>query len=122
MIRSYAIGDARRRALRQHLVTHDAPHSRRASQICGIPAKSGNPWYDLDVTTPDDSERVLDSDGDAESYTAADPAAARRGWWPGQKYTGGALAILLILLFLATPFILLFMVVLTEALIHRTIG
>ena len=73
------------------------------------------------MTTPDDSERVLDSDGEAESYTAA-PDAARGGWWPGQKYTGGALAILLILLFLATPIILLFMVVLTEALIHRTIG
>jgi hypothetical protein len=110
---SYAIRRRVSYAVRQHVVTRADAHSRRGSQAARITAQSGNPWYALHVPTPDDTEH--------ESYIAAGPAVARDGW-PGQKYTGGALAILLVLLLLATPFILLFIVVLTEALIHRTIG
>jgi hypothetical protein len=55
----------------------------------------------------------------AESYIAASRAATRRRWWPGRGYTGSVLAILLMLLILATPIVLLFIVVLTASVIHR---
>jgi hypothetical protein len=54
----------------------------------------------------------------AESFIAASRAAARRHWFPGRAYAGSVLAILLMLLILATPIILLFIVVLTASVIH----
>jgi hypothetical protein len=53
----------------------------------------------------------------AASFLAASRAAARR--WPGQAYLGSFLAISLMLMILATPIILLFVVVLSAWVIHR---
>ena len=54
-----------------------------------------------------------------QSIIAASRAAVRRRWRPGETSTGAFLAISLILLILATPIILLFIVVLTAGVIHR---
>ena len=54
-----------------------------------------------------------------QSIIAASRAAVRRRWWPSETSMGTFLAISLILLILATPIILLFIVVLTAGVIHR---
>jgi hypothetical protein len=54
-----------------------------------------------------------------QSIIAASRAAVRRRWRPGETSMGTFLAISLILLILATPIILLFIVVLTAGVIHR---
>jgi hypothetical protein len=54
-----------------------------------------------------------------QSIIAASRTAVRRRWWPGERSTGVFLAISLMLLLLATPIILLFIVVLTASVIHR---
>lgn len=66
-----------------------------------------------------DVRRELGVSGVADSFIAASQVAARRRWWPGKAYVGSALAILLMLMILATPIILLFIVVLTAGVIHR---
>ncbi|HEU4730866.1 MAG TPA: hypothetical protein VFT22_23385 [Kofleriaceae bacterium] len=55
----------------------------------------------------------------AESFLAASRAASRGRWWPGRAALGSALAVLLMLMLLATPIVLLFIVVLSAWLIHR---
>jgi hypothetical protein len=67
----------------------------------------------------DDVRRDLGVSGVTDAFIAASEAAARRSWWPGKAYVGSALAILLMLMILATPIILLFIVVLTAGVIHR---
>src|SRR5262249_34854477 len=59
--------------------------------------------------------------GGADAFIAASRAARRR-WWPGNTSAGTALAILLILLILATPITLLSIVGFTAALIHRALN
>ena len=54
-----------------------------------------------------------------ESFIAASEAAAQRSWWPAKGSKGTALAILLVLMILATPIVLLFIVVLAASVIHR---
>lgn len=71
--------------------------------------------------TPEVRRAVAVSDV-AESFIAASRAAARRRWWPWKTSMGTALAILLILLILATPITLLSIVGFTAALIHRTLN
>jgi hypothetical protein len=66
-----------------------------------------------------DARRRLGVSADADSFITASRVAARRGWWPGKTSMAGALAILLILMLLATPIILLFVVVLSAWVIHR---
>lgn len=68
--------------------------------------------------TPE-TRRVIGVSEVAESFIAASRAAARRRWWPGRTSIGSALAILLILMILATPVTLLSICGLTAALIHR---
>lgn len=66
-----------------------------------------------------ETERDLGVSERATSYIAASRAAARRGRWPGRSVLGSALAIVLMLMLLATPIVLLFVVVLTAFVIHR---
>jgi hypothetical protein len=54
----------------------------------------------------------------AGSFLAASRAARRR-WWPSKTSIGGALAILLILMILATPITLASLIALTAAMIHK---
>jgi len=58
-------------------------------------------------------------DVSVQSIIAASRSAVRRRWLPGENSTGAFLAISLMLLILATPIILLFIVVLTAGIIHR---
>ena len=55
----------------------------------------------------------------ADSFIAASRAARRRRWWPSKTSVGGALAIMLILLILATPITLASLIALTAAMIHK---
>ncbi|HEX3765846.1 MAG TPA: hypothetical protein VHW23_44420 [Kofleriaceae bacterium] len=54
----------------------------------------------------------------ADSFIAAS-RARRRHWWPGKTSIGGALAILMILVILATPITLASLIALTAAMIHK---
>jgi hypothetical protein len=55
----------------------------------------------------------------AGSFLAASRAAGRRRWWPSKTSIGGALAVLLILMILATPITLASLIALTAAMIHK---
>ena len=55
----------------------------------------------------------------ADAFIAASRAAGRRRWWPSKTSIGGALAILLILMILATPITLASLIALTAAMIHK---
>jgi hypothetical protein len=65
-----------------------------------------------------ESRRDLGVSEAADAFVAASRASARRRW-PGRSIVGSGLAILLMLMILATPIILLFIVVLTAFVIHR---
>jgi conflict system STAND superfamily ATPase len=54
----------------------------------------------------------------AASFVAASRARRRR-WWPSKTSMGGALAILMILMILATPITLASLIALTAAMIHK---
>lgn len=54
----------------------------------------------------------------AASFVEASRARRRR-WWPGRTAVGGALAIMLILMILATPITLASLIALTAAMIHK---
>jgi hypothetical protein len=66
-----------------------------------------------------DTHREIGVSDAAASFIAASRAEARHRRWPGTGVLGSVLAILLMLLILATPIILLFVVVLTAFVIHR---
>jgi hypothetical protein len=66
-----------------------------------------------------DARREVGVSDVAEAFLTASQAAARRRWWPGRATVGTLLAILLPLVILATPFILLFIVVLSAWVIHK---
>jgi conflict system STAND superfamily ATPase len=55
----------------------------------------------------------------ADALIAASRAPRRRGWWPGRTAIGGTLAIVLILMILATPITLASLIALTAAMIHK---
>jgi hypothetical protein len=55
----------------------------------------------------------------ADAFIAASRAPRRRRWWPSKTSIGGTLAILLILMILATPITLASLIALTAAMIHK---
>ena len=55
----------------------------------------------------------------ADAFIAASRAASRRRWWPSKTSVGGALAVMLILMILATPITLASLIALTAAMIHK---
>lgn len=55
----------------------------------------------------------------ADAFIAASRGARRRGWWPSRTSIGGALAVMLILMILATPITLASLIALTAAMIHK---
>jgi hypothetical protein len=54
----------------------------------------------------------------ADTFIAAS-RVRRRGWWPSKTTVGGALAILMILMIMATPITLASLIALTAAMIHK---
>jgi len=103
--------------LRRQLESDAADWHEREDRGAGLLDKSqlreldgwliGGPWRDLGVTAQ------------AESFVTASRAAARRRWWPSKNTVGSVLAVWLMLMLLATPIVLLFIVVLTAWMIHR---
>jgi hypothetical protein len=55
----------------------------------------------------------------ADAFIAASRAPRRRPWWPSRTAFGGALAVVLILMILATPITLASLIALTAAMIHK---
>jgi len=55
----------------------------------------------------------------ADAFIAASRAPRRRSWWPGRTAIGGTLAVVLILMILATPITLASLIALTAAMIHK---
>jgi hypothetical protein len=74
---------------------------------------------ELSAALPPEVRRDLGVTAMAESFITASQAAARRRWLPGPTTTGPVLAVVLTLVILATPIILLFVVVLSAWMIHR---
>jgi hypothetical protein len=74
---------------------------------------------ELAAVLPPDVRRDLGVSAAAESFLTASREAARRRWLPGAATTGPILAVMITLLILATPIILLFVVVLSAWMIHR---
>lgn len=102
--------------LRRQLEDDAAAWSQRAD---GTGLLDKRQLGELSAALPPHVRRDLGVTTTAESFITASQAAARRRWLPGPATTGPVLAILLTLLILATPIILLFVVVLSAWMIHR---
>jgi hypothetical protein len=74
---------------------------------------------ELAIWLTTDAKRDIGMSTVAESFLTASHAATRRRWLPGRVTAGTFLAISLVLMFLATPIVLLFIVVLTAFMIHK---
>lgn len=100
----------------------DAAEWSRADQGAGDAGLLDNAELrELDAWLTPEARRTIAVSETAESFIAASRAARRR-WWPGRTSLGTALAILLILMILATPITLLSLVGFTAALIHRLLN
>jgi hypothetical protein len=106
--------------LRRQLEADAAEWQLRASQ--GTPAAGlldRAQLAELTAWLVTDPGRELGISDPAASFIAASRAASRRRWWPGRTSIGGALAVLLILMILATPITLASLIALTAAMIHK---
>jgi hypothetical protein len=106
--------------LRRQLESDAAEWSQRASEGAGdVGLLDKAQLRELATWLPADAMRELGVSEAAEALLTASRAAARRRWWPGRTVVGTGLALLLPLVLLATPIILLFIVVLSAWVIHR---
>lgn len=107
--------------LRRQLETDATQWRRRASQGLGeVGLLDNGQLSEIAAGLTADTRRALGVSEVAEAFIAASrAAAARRRWWPWKTSAGSFLAVLLILLILATPVTLLSIVGLIAALIHR---
>ena len=106
--------------LRRQLEADAADWQLRASQ--GSPAAGlldRAQLAELTAWLVTDPGRELGMSDQAASFIAASRAASRRRWWPGRTSIGGVLAVLLILMILATPITLASLIALTAAMIHK---
>jgi hypothetical protein len=105
--------------LRRQLEADAAAWSQRASDGRGdVGLLDHDQLNELASWLPAATGRGLAVSDSVASFIAASRDATRRRWWPGRAYAGTALAILLMLMILATPIILLFIVVLAASVIH----
>ncbi|HEX3481261.1 MAG TPA: hypothetical protein VHT91_39885 [Kofleriaceae bacterium] len=74
---------------------------------------------ELDAWLTPQTHREIGVGEVADAFIAASRAPRRRGWWPSKTSIGGALAIMLILMILATPITLASLIALTAAMIHK---
>jgi hypothetical protein len=74
---------------------------------------------ELDTWLTPEIHREIGVSEVADEFIAASRAAGRRRWWPSKTSIGGALAVLLILMILATPITLASLIALTAAMIHK---
>jgi hypothetical protein len=74
---------------------------------------------ELDAWLTPEAHREIGVSEVADSFIAASRAARRRRWWPSKTSIGGALAVMLILMILATPITLASLIALTAAMIHK---
>jgi hypothetical protein len=102
--------------LRRQLEDDAAAWSQRAD---GTRLLGKRQLGELSAALPPDVRLELGVTATAESFITASRAAARRRWLPEPATTGPVLAILVTLVILATPIILLFVVVLSAWMIHR---
>jgi hypothetical protein len=74
---------------------------------------------ELDAWLTPETHREIGVSEAADAFIAASRAASRRRWWPSRTSMGGALAVVLILMILATPITLASLIALTAAMIHK---
>jgi hypothetical protein len=74
---------------------------------------------ELDAWLTPETHREIGVSAAADAFIAASRAASRRRRWPSRTSMGGALAIVLILMILATPITLASLIALTAAMIHK---
>jgi hypothetical protein len=102
---------------RRQLEADAAAWSSRADRDAGLLDKLQ--LSDLASWLTADTRRNITISDAAESFITASRAAARRAPWQWKTSATSALAILLILGLLATPIVLLLIVVLTASVIHK---
>jgi hypothetical protein len=103
---------------RRQLETDATAWRRRADQgDAGVGLLDKPQLSELAAWLTSDAKRDLGLSELAETFIAASRDASRRRWWPAS--IGTALAVMLILMLLATPIVLLFVVVLSAWVIHR---
>jgi len=108
--------------LRRQLEADAAEWSQRADQGAGDAGLLDKAQLrELDAWLTPDARRNIAVSEVADSFIAASRAGSRR-WWPGRTSLGTVLAILLILMILATPVTLLSIVGFTAALIHHALN
>jgi hypothetical protein len=106
--------------LRRQLESDATEWSQRTSQGVGDVGLLDNAQLrELTAWLTPETQRAVGVSDIAESFIAASRAAARGRWWPWRTSPAAYLAVVLILALLATPIILLFIVVLTASVIHR---
>jgi hypothetical protein len=104
---------------RRQLETDAAAWKHRADQgTADVGLLDKGQLKELAAWLTTDAGRDLGVSDVADAFVTASRAAARRRWWPGRASAGTVLAILLVLAILATPIVLLFIVVLTASVIH----
>lgn len=74
---------------------------------------------ELAVWLTPETHRELGVSAAADAFIAASRAPRRQRWWPGRTAIGGTLAVVLILMILATPITLASLIALTAAMIHK---
>ncbi len=104
--------------LRRQLEADAAAWQQRAGQGPDAGLLDRTQLAELDGWLTPETHRNLGVSEIAESFIAASRARRRR-WWPSKTSVGGVLAILLILMILATPLTLASLIALTAAMIHK---
>ncbi len=103
---------------RRQLERSAAAWRQHADQGTDLGLLDSDQLSELGDALTDGAHRDLGISETAASFLTASRAAARPRWWPGRASPGSLLAVLLVLMLLATPVILLFVVVLSASVIH----
>jgi len=117
-VQRWIASHGRTEQLRRQLEADAAAWHPRAGQGADAALLDPGQLAELGWLTADTARDIGLSDL-AASFVAASRAPRRRGWWPSRTTMGGALAVLMILMILATPITLASLIALTAAMIHK---
>lgn len=118
-VQGWIASHGRTEQLRRQLEADAAAWRQRTGPgASDAPLLDGTQLAELAAWLTPEAHRTIGVSEAADAFIAASRAARRR-WWPGRTTIGGALAIMLILMILATPLTLASLIALTAAMIHK---
>lgn len=118
-LQRWVASHGRTEQLRRQLEADAAAWQRRAGQGGDAGLLDPAQLAELAAWLSPETHRDIGVSELADSFIAASRAARRPRWWPGKTAIGGALAVVLILMILATPITLASLIALTAAMIHK---